>query len=489
MAAARFWRVVGFDTHGGGDLALSALTLSDAGGRIDQLASLTSAHAPAFGTLAALGDGLGDTVCVFTAAVARSPGFALVWDFGAGVAKDVLKIGIGAGPSQGESAERLQLHSSDDGSDWAAEYAVTGIPDQGLSDVSVDYNSLVLASGPVAFWPLDETSGTTAAELVAGRNGTRAGGTLITPGLAPLSPAAFDPATSGLITIPSSPAFDLSTFSVEFWLKTSIVENLVVLERNANFGFSVQTRGPAETSPNFAPGGLTCTVGHQGTVFPVAGSNTAIPVNAPLYCVFTVKPAGAKVYINGVDVTKSSDVMMPSWGNAPIFIGSRAGAYGIPAGSAIDKVALYARELDLSEIAGHYNGRNITMGQPLRRTRQLHVQRLGGAEVAAAGVAAPFHHGLIRDMEYSGRGFIASTVELKHSPDNLPMRRRVRLFHERSGLFIRETWSDAATGNYRFDWIDEAEAYTVISYDYEHDYRAVVADNLTLANGGVEMMP
>jgi hypothetical protein len=92
-------------------------------------------------------------------------------------------------------------------------------------------------------------------------------------------------------------------------------------------------------------------------------------------------------------------------------------------------------------------------------------------------------------MEYSGRGCIASTVKRKNTPVNTPLRRRVRLIHERSGLPIRETWSDNITGDYRFDWIDEAGTYSVVSYDHLHDYRAVVADNLTLANGGVELLP
>ena len=37
--------------------------------------------------------------------------------------------------------------------------------------------------------------------------------------------------------------------------------------------------------------------------------------------------------------------------------------------------------------------------------------------------------------------------------------------------------------------VDTRYAYTVIAYDYENNYRAVLADNLTLANGGVELMP
>lgn len=89
-----------------------------------------------------------------------------------------------------------------------------------------------------------------------------------------------------------------------------------------------------------------------------------------------------------------------------------------------------------------------------------------------------------RDMEFSGNGFIAGTVKRDADPVDMPLRRRVRLHREVDGLMARETWSDATTGAYRFDGINEAYKYTVITYDHLHDYRAVVADNLT-----PELMP
>lgn len=88
-----------------------------------------------------------------------------------------------------------------------------------------------------------------------------------------------------------------------------------------------------------------------------------------------------------------------------------------------------------------------------------------------------------------GIGRVRATVKLKNTPANTPLKRRVRLIRERDGLQVRETWSDPVTGIYDFPYIDELQAWTVVSYDYLHDKRAVIADNLTLANGGVELMP
>ena len=43
---------------------------------------------------------------------------------------------------------------------------------------------------------------------------------------------------------------------------------------------------------------------------------------------------------------------------------------------------------------------------------------------------------------------------------------------------MRETWSDPVTGVYEFNFIDELQTWTVISYDHTRDKRAVIADAL-----------
>ena len=83
-----------------------------------------------------------------------------------------------------------------------------------------------------------------------------------------------------------------------------------------------------------------------------------------------------------------------------------------------------------------------------------------------------------RDFEFGGSGRIAGTVKEDGSPD-VPVKRRVRLHREIDGMLIREVWSEPVTGAYSFDHIDATKRYTVITYDYEHDYRAVIADNIT----------
>lgn len=81
-----------------------------------------------------------------------------------------------------------------------------------------------------------------------------------------------------------------------------------------------------------------------------------------------------------------------------------------------------------------------------------------------------------RDMVFGGFGLVSGTLAVAPAT---PVARRVRLFRERDGLMVRETWSDPVTGAYSFPYIDRSYVYTVVAYDYLHTYRAVVADNIT----------
>ena len=83
------------------------------------------------------------------------------------------------------------------------------------------------------------------------------------------------------------------------------------------------------------------------------------------------------------------------------------------------------------------------------------------------------------DIYYGGDGSITGTVKEKHSPANTPLYRRVLLIDERSQQVIRETWSDATTGNFAFNGIKIGPAYSTLSFDHLHNYRAQIADNLS----------
>lgn len=73
---------------------------------------------------------------------------------------------------------------------------------------------------------------------------------------------------------------------------------------------------------------------------------------------------------------------------------------------------------------------------------------------------------------------ISSTTANANKPDNIPVRRRVRLHDQQSGRVVRETWSNATTGAYAFNHIRQGTFY-VTSFDHTGQYNAVIASNLT----------
>jgi len=79
-----------------------------------------------------------------------------------------------------------------------------------------------------------------------------------------------------------------------------------------------------------------------------------------------------------------------------------------------------------------------------------------------------------------GRGHIAATVKKQEQTDPaaIPVARRVALLVEPTMQHVAETWSDPATGAYRFDGLNPAARFTVVAFDHLHDWRAVIADNL-----------
>lgn len=83
-----------------------------------------------------------------------------------------------------------------------------------------------------------------------------------------------------------------------------------------------------------------------------------------------------------------------------------------------------------------------------------------------------------RDWVHGGPGRIYGNVFKKGTPADFPAVARVRLHREVDSLAIRETWSNSA-GAYEFTDLSLDYKYSATARDHNHDYRGVVADNLT----------
>lgn len=101
-----------------------------------------------------------------------------------------------------------------------------------------------------------------------------------------------------------------------------------------------------------------------------------------------------------------------------------------------------------------------------------------------AGAAADISYKLLpspllsRHLFFGGNGRIYGNVKKFGDPLSLPLKRRVYLHRQKGGTFVAETWSDAETGAYSFSDIETGIAYYAIAFDYEANYRAVIADGL-----------
>lgn len=191
-----------------------------------------------------------------------------------------------------------------------------------------------------------------------------------------------------------------------------------------------------------------------------------------------------RLFVNGVLEASSSAVVTDfiPVARGPFYIGTRSPS-GAPRAKAADALVDEVRYVsniclynsDFTPPTAPYTDQPrlndlAYAAQPGRVLSMPIVQGVYPKEIALPGA--------VRDTYYGGRGRVAGTVKEKGTPD-MPVRRKVWLLDERSGFVARELWSHPATGAYSFDNIDESRKYTVISFDYEHDLRAVIADNIT----------
>lgn len=81
-------------------------------------------------------------------------------------------------------------------------------------------------------------------------------------------------------------------------------------------------------------------------------------------------------------------------------------------------------------------------------------------------------------MAHAGAHSVSGTVSNTGTP-NVPVMRRVRLVHQQTGKFIRETWSDSATGAWSFGNI-AAGIYSVYSIDHTGAYNGEITTDIVV---------
>ncbi len=241
--------------------------------------------------------------------------------------------------------------TAEDGSTQAYTVAVQKITATG----SGSYQQKVLASGPVSYWPLNETSGTTAFDLATGLNNITYGGTytlgdtgLRTDG----NPSVlFTTATGAAYTgVAINPSLNPLQFTAECWVKPvdSTVQYLVSIQDRTTGGRTGFAIWKNNGNTKF---GMQCGTGATSTI--TLNSTTDAVAGNVYHVVGTYDGSTFKLYVNGVLEGSLPSVYQPASAAQPGFsIGSRNGV--TPAPSNIQDVALYTRALTQEEIQNHY---------------------------------------------------------------------------------------------------------------------------------------
>jgi len=236
-----------------------------------------------------------------------------------------------------------------------------------IATAGTAYEALVKASAPVSYWPLNETSGTTALDIVGSNNATYAGTYALnqeplrsTDGQPCVLPSSATPEAS-FTGLPYNSSLNPALFTVECWVKASSISSsqyLVSLQDRSNganrLGYALQR--------NNGNGGFQFTYGLPSNGNGTIMSTTTIAVGSVYHVVVTYDGATVKMYVNGaLESSAALPTYVPATATQQGFgIGSRDGNTTGP--TYIQDVALYSRALSAADILTHYQGAASTSG-------------------------------------------------------------------------------------------------------------------------------
>jgi hyaluronoglucosaminidase len=218
-------------------------------------------------------------------------------------------------------------------------------------------DALAMATGPTAYWPLDETTGSVAVDYAGGHNGAYSAGV----GLGVPGPFAGDNAVSfsggNSVSVPYSADLNPAVpFTVEYWIKPSTLAFTCPFS-STDFGVSPRLGWLFYT--DISPGGNGYVAnGYYFRVYSSAGTIAVASAAGVLstswtHVVGVVDGTNIKIYVNGA-LSGSG-----AWsGNftpvttQPLTMGVRYDS-GFAFTGSMDNVAIYSRALTAQEIQTH----------------------------------------------------------------------------------------------------------------------------------------
>lgn len=231
-----------------------------------------------------------------------------------------------------------------------------------LASSGSDYVSSVMGDSPLAFWRLNETSGTVAADLSGnGYNGVYTGGFTLNQAAPGARSGVLLNGTSGYIDIPSFPSLPASAISLEAWI--SPIDTVTTLGYGGAGAISATVFETHESSTSVTPG-FIMSIDNNGTNKRVwwwpegnkdSFSNNAVPLNAFSHVVLTLTSAGVlNIYVNSVNVLSATGKQYPTGGYTMFKLGAKSWIGGFFKGTMLD-LAVYNYALSASQVTSHYN--------------------------------------------------------------------------------------------------------------------------------------
>lgn len=209
----------------------------------------------------------------------------------------------------------------------------------------------MLADHPVAYWRMDETTGSTMADASNNANNGHYTGTYTLGEQGPLvgSAVAFD-GQSGAASVMNSPSLQVNMVTIEIWLKKrSDTEYGVYVAKNVAPGGGAGS-GWFQLLNSHHNGELEFRVTSDGA--PAVVSTTTLALNTWYYVVATYDGAVAKLYVNGKLDGSLKVTAVPKQTSDPLFIGRRTDGFFNDA--ALSNVAIYSVALSPDRIAAHW---------------------------------------------------------------------------------------------------------------------------------------
>ncbi|WP_157755005.1 hypothetical protein [Variovorax boronicumulans] len=472
---------------GGGTVELSEFWLRAGGSRVDAAATLTSTIAPLAGSLADLKDD--DTAT----AVSINRKTVLQWDFG-GSPQDVTDIRLGAAGDEKKFLLAVRIEWSDDGAAWAPAHAFAGIlfPGARTMTQSARMTPRLAAAGATVLQDNSLSAMTLPLPALSGEYPTTLVAAVMfraTPGAPPAGWTRVSTAGPALLTADSltqwsevyirSVAAPSDAVAPTFTQAANGRMSGVIMEVACSFATaaveSEQTAVVSNTTtvtvalPSLTAAGDGLAVGVASAILSLASGAQAVSVTVPWVLRSTTPVAALRLGV--------ATQTLSSGGNTA---GTMTWESLTPSGNGTTANAL------------------ILVGPEQIRRSPFVSAVLGGATANSLGATpSPMRavqEGVVRArpnylFDPKSRGRVRGVVLMHVGGVNKPVFRRVMLIRERDMLVVGMQWSDPLTGAYDFQYVEDNEAYTVLSHDYTHDKRAVIADGITLANGKLELMP